>query len=129
MKNIFLLVLLVFSLSLYSQNEGVIKGNIIDLEANGEPLLFADVQVKNTYWATQTNFNGNFELSGIQVGEYVLVVNFLGYETLEVPVKVTEDQITRVDKGMMAKTLSMVELSEKNSKATTTAVASIEKEE
>ncbi|NHF60416.1 carboxypeptidase-like regulatory domain-containing protein [Flavobacteriaceae bacterium TP-CH-4] len=129
MQNIFLLVVLVFSLSLYSQNKGVIKGNIIDLEANGEPMLFANVQIKNTDWATQTNFNGNFELSGIEVGEYVLEVNFLGYETLEVPVNVTEDQITRVDKGMTAKTLSMVELTQKNSKAVTTAVASIEKEE
>ncbi len=49
-------------------------------------MLFAHVQIKNTPISVQTNFHGNFEITGIDPGNYTLLVSYLGYETIEIPI-------------------------------------------
>ncbi|NNE77150.1 MAG: carboxypeptidase-like regulatory domain-containing protein [Pricia sp.] len=107
MRNTFLLVALVSTFTLFSQNEGSIKGNIVDLEMNNEPVLFADVKLQDTDWKTQTNFNGNFELLGIEPGAYTLEVSFLGYETIRMPVEVKANSMIQIEKGLQAKLISL----------------------
>ncbi|WP_149274077.1 carboxypeptidase-like regulatory domain-containing protein [Pareuzebyella sediminis] len=112
MRNAIFLLILLCSLGLFSQNTGSIKGNIVDLEAAEEPLLFADVSLHNTSWKTKTNFNGNFELSDIPVGKYDLQISFLGYETRTVAVEIRAESSVRVEAGLQAKSLSLNEIDE-----------------
>ncbi len=126
MKNGILLMMLFLCGAIFAQSGGTIKGHIIDLQANGEPLLFATVHLKNSDTKTETNFNGNFELSGIIPGKYMLEVSFAGYEPLEVPVEIVENQITRVDRGMKAKAISLADIGEIVSVATELHVSSID---
>ena len=63
-------------------DENKIKGTIVD--ANGEPVVGANVMVKGTRQGTFTDADGQFELSA-PAGS-VLVCSSIGYETLEVPV-------------------------------------------
>ena len=100
-------LLLTVSFTCFSQNKGTIKGTITDAEMLGEPLLFAHVSLKSTTHAIQTNFHGNFEMSDVTPGDYTLFVQYPGYDSLEIPVSIEEDQITRIDQSMQAKKINL----------------------
>src|SRR5690606_13607686 len=59
-----------------------VSGTVSD--ANG-PLPGASVLVKGTTNGTQTDFDGNFTLNNIE-GTDVLVISYIGFKSLEVPV-------------------------------------------
>ncbi len=107
MKKVLLVVALLTCFGVFAQQNVSLKGTIVDLESANEPLLLADVQLKNTEWKAQTNFNGNFELVGVIPGTYTLRVSYLGYETKELVVEVTGNAIARLNVGMQAETLDL----------------------
>jgi hypothetical protein len=103
LKKIVFLLLVVGNVALMAaQRSGTISGSISDSEMQEEPLLFANVALKNTLWSTQTNFHGNFEFADVTPGEYTLVVNYLGYETLEMPIVVKAGEMTSIQEGLSA---------------------------
>ncbi|AKA35184.1 carboxypeptidase-like regulatory domain-containing protein [Flagellimonas lutaonensis] len=104
MKKIVFVLAMFSAIVLVAQEKGSISGKILDVEVNGEPLPFASVSLKNTLFKTQTNLHGNFELAGITPGTYTLVVRFLGYETVQLPIEVQKNQVIRISKGLRAKT-------------------------
>lgn len=130
MRSTLFLLALLCSLGLFSQNTGSIRGNIVDLEAHNEPLLFADVSLSDTDWKTKTNFNGNFELSDIPAGKYNLKISFLGYETQMVAVEITPQSSVRVEASLQAKSLSLHEIYKDNDALTKelSSMASTERE-
>lgn len=110
MKKLALVFSLLFTTLLFSQQAGSVVGTILDKEMNNEPLLFANVQLKNTSKSIQTNFHGNFEIHDIKAGDHILVVTYLGYETLEIPISIAEDKTTRVINELVAKKISLDEI-------------------
>tara|TARA_R110000868_G_scaffold82956_7_gene234033 strand:+ start:12370 stop:12732 length:363 start_codon:yes stop_codon:yes gene_type:complete len=90
-----------------SQNQGTITGTVSDIELDNEPLLFANVQLKNTSKIAQTNFHGNFEFTNVASGDYILVFSFLGYDTIEVPVVVKNNEITRANGELKTKVITL----------------------
>ncbi len=106
MRNLILMFFLVVSGSVFSQEYGILSGNVTDLSMYNEPLSFAEVSLKNTERATRTNFNGNFEFTDLAPGTYTLVVGFLGYEPMEVPVEVKANDVTMISQGLEAKTIA-----------------------
>lgn len=108
MGKILLSTILVLScFFVFSQDNGRVQGTITDAEIIGEPLLFAHVSLKSTTHSVQTNFHGHFELTDIAPGDYTLFVQYPGYESLEVPLSIKQDLITRVDESMQVRTLNM----------------------
>jgi hypothetical protein len=80
---VFLILLFISSgLSKASGIRGTVKSE------DGEPLAFTTIFVKQTGSGTTTNSNGSYEIS-LQPGEYEIVFQFLGYETLVKNVTVT----------------------------------------
>lgn len=128
MKKLALVFSLLSTTLLFSQQEGSVAGTILDKEMNNEPLLFANVQLKNTSKSFQTNFHGNFEIHDIKVGEYTLVVSYLGYETLEIPIRIEKDKTTRVIDELEAKKISLEEIAglQRKSEETTFSTANSE---
>ena len=110
MKNFALVFSLLFTALLFSQQQGAVMGTILDKEMNNEPMLFAHVQIKNTPISIQTNFHGNFEIQDINPGNYTLVVSYLGYETLEIPISIEENKITQVINELEAKKISLQDI-------------------
>jgi hypothetical protein len=110
MKNLFALSFLLISAVLFSQDKGALQGQITDLEMNGDPLLFANVSLKNTLLNEQTNLHGNFNISDIAPGSYTMVVSYLGYEDLEFQVLIEADKTTFVQKGLYAKRIDLESL-------------------
>jgi len=102
MKNILFIGLFLFSAGLFSQNLGGIRGNVSDISMNNEPLLMANVQVKGHEVNAQTNFNGNFEITNLTAGTHTLVISYLGYETIEVPVTINENAVSTIIANLSA---------------------------
>lgn len=100
MKNILFIGLFLFSTGLFSQNLGGVRGNVSDKTMNNEPLLLANVQIKDQETVTQTNFSGNFEISNLAIGNYTLIISYLGYETIEVPVTINENEVSYIDANL-----------------------------
>jgi len=110
MKQVFLFCLLLIATNVFSQ-EGSIKGKILDVEMNNEPLLFANIQIKDTNYVAQTNFHGNFEIANLTTGDYTLVISYPGYETIEMLVTVENGIETKINNGLKAKTINMQDVS------------------
>lgn len=87
MKRIIISIIL-FANLLMAQSElpkGEINGKVLDRETL-TPLVGVTVQVKNSTIGTSTDLNGNYTLSEITVGNYVLEFKYIGYE----PVIITD---------------------------------------
>ena len=83
----------------YAQNETIIRGIILNQLTN-KPLEFATVQLlhlpdSSVLQTTVTNNKGKFEFKTI-VAKYLLRYSFIGYETLQVPINLFNNQLLRV---------------------------------
>ncbi|MCF2658880.1 MAG: TonB-dependent receptor [bacterium] len=65
--------------------QGAIKGKILD--ENGEPIIGANVVEKGTTNGTITDLDGNYTLTVNNLKNAVLQVSYIGYNTVETPVK------------------------------------------
>ena len=81
--------------------KGTIKGTLTDKDMNDEPLPFANVIVKGSNVGTTTDENGKYELS-VPVGNQVITFSFLGYETIEVPVTIKQNEVLVLNKSLGA---------------------------
>jgi hypothetical protein len=106
-KIFFLVTVLICSFS-YGQETSSIRGKILDGELFNEPLLMANVSIENTSLSTHTNFNGNFEFDHLTPGSYTIVVQFLGYETIELPVTVALGEESAVLASLKSKSLKSI---------------------
>ncbi|MDX1328939.1 MAG: carboxypeptidase-like regulatory domain-containing protein, partial [Arenibacter sp.] len=85
LKSIFIGVFLFFPLLFFGQE--MVKGKITDKTSN-IPLMGVNVLVKGTTQGTISDFDGNFEISNINMGD-ILVFTSLGYHNKEVAVTST----------------------------------------
>ncbi|WP_421918326.1 TonB-dependent receptor [Marinifilum sp.] len=70
-----------------------LKGKVTDISGNALP--GATIAVKGTYLGTVTNSYGEYQFKNLKAGGYQLIISFLGYETEESLVFITES--TNVD--------------------------------
>lgn len=63
----------------------VIEGTVTDA-GTGEPIPGVTIMVKNSVLGRSTDFDGNFTIK-LPVAEATLVFSYIGYETVELPVK------------------------------------------
>lgn len=112
MRLLVLLFVFLFSLTFYSQSfkvdsffakpdeNGILKGLILDEDNNNEPLVFAEIIVKNSESKTETAMDGTFKFT-LKPGIYNLEVRFIGYKTIEINnVKVTPNNTTNIKQSL-----------------------------
>ncbi|TDT41821.1 TonB-dependent receptor [Maribacter spongiicola] len=86
-----------------AQDTGSIVGTLTDKELNNEPLPFANVLLKGTTKGTTSDFDGLYEISGIEPGTYTVTFSYLGYETVEIPnVEIIAGKVTTIDVPLSA---------------------------
>jgi len=86
--------------------DGKIEGVILDNETNNNPLLLADVTIKNTNFTTTTNIDGSFTFK-VKPGNYTLVISFIGYKTIEIEnVTVTSSKTTVFNQTLSAENIT-----------------------
>ncbi|HCE56174.1 MAG TPA: SusC/RagA family TonB-linked outer membrane protein, partial [Lutibacter sp.] len=79
-----IIILLLFNITLFAQNNFVLKGNVVAQNDNS-PIPGVSIVVKNTSKGASTDFDGNFQLD-VKTGD-VLQVSFMGYVTQNIIVK------------------------------------------
>ncbi|WP_149274571.1 TonB-dependent receptor [Pareuzebyella sediminis] len=80
-----------------------IAGRLTDKDYNNEPLAFANVIIKGTTKGTTSDFDGLYEIAGLEPGTYTVVFSYLGYETVEIPsVSVEAGKVTTINVPMSA---------------------------
>jgi hypothetical protein len=88
LKSIFTLAILVFSLTIFSQN--TISGKVVD--EKGKPVSGANVFIEGTYDGASSTETGNFSFTTTTTGSQTLVVSFLIYETSKTVIDVANFQ-------------------------------------
>ncbi len=69
----------------FISGQTTVKGRITDA-GTFEPVIFANVIFKGTSIGVQTDFDGNFTLSGT-TGSDSIIISFIGYETRTIGIK------------------------------------------
>ena len=96
----------------FSQNNAKVVGLISDADINNEPMPFVNVMVKGTTNGKSTDMDGKFELN-VTPGNHILVISFVGYETVEVPFVTQANETTTINKaiasGLNSPTLKIIE--------------------
>ncbi|MBN2681579.1 MAG: carboxypeptidase-like regulatory domain-containing protein [Bacteroidales bacterium] len=87
MKRLFISILL--SIFYFSVNAEYVKGKVTD--QGGNALLFASVYVKNSVYGVATDTKGEYFLE-LKTGNYILVFSYLGFETVEKSIKITNNK-------------------------------------
>ena len=99
MKFKFLFIALMFCILGFSQNKGKVAGLITDADVNNEAMPFVNIMIKGTTIGSATDMDGKYELSVVP-GNHILVVSFVGYETVEIPFEVKANQTTTINKAI-----------------------------
>lgn len=91
------LVLVFFAgTSIVAGATGKIVGVVKDAQT-GEPLPGANVFLQGTALGAASNLKGEYLIPAVPVGDHMLVVSYIGYKKVTVPINVAADQITRLD--------------------------------
>jgi iron complex outermembrane receptor protein len=67
-----------------------IIGKISDLET-GEPMANAHIHIENTFITTISSTSGEFRLSGLKTGDYLIEISYIGYETFSTDINFRRD--------------------------------------
>ncbi|MGS2741285.1 TonB-dependent siderophore receptor [Sinomicrobium sp. M5D2P17] len=92
---LFFIAFLSFSATTLAQT-GTIKGTIVSL--NNSPIEYVTITVgKNgTAKGTLTDNKGNYEISGVQAGAYILKASSVGFKTSETRIVVRSNEVTTI---------------------------------
>ncbi|MFT6802976.1 MAG: hypothetical protein ACJA2N_002169, partial [Salibacteraceae bacterium] len=89
-KSFFILLLGVFSVLTSFAQETIIKGSVLD-GTTGEPIPDVTITIEETGQVVRTDANGEFQFPGIiPLGEQVLKIEKIDYETKRYPIVVNE---------------------------------------
>lgn len=96
-KNLICLLLISFLLpvALFAGNYGSIKGKVVDSE--GKSVVGASVRIEGTRLGGFVKADGKYAVSNISPGSYKVRFTSVGYQTTEVTVKISSDEVTDVN--------------------------------
>ena len=76
----------------FAQQGGILRGFVYEKE-NGEPVLYTNVYLFKTTYGATTDENGFFTITKIPPGDYILMVTFVGFDTLRMPVTIRKNDL------------------------------------
>lgn len=104
-----LVSIIIFNVASYAQN-GIIRGFVYEKES-GEPALYTNVYLYKTTFGATTDQNGFFTISKIPPGEYTLMVTYIGFDTLRIPVTVQKNDLFTKKLYLNKSTFELMEVS------------------
>ena len=98
-----------------SSDKGKIEGKVVNKEEKA-PVEFANILIMNPADSSMvtgglTDMNGEFQIKDVPIGEYYVVINFIGYEKKMISGISVNRQNSSVDLGNIDLKLSAIELS------------------
>ncbi|MEI7726743.1 MAG: TonB-dependent receptor [Bacteroidota bacterium] len=95
-KQLFYLAFLVSLFQLFHSHvlaqTGSIRGFVYEQET-GEPVLFTNVYLYKTSIGAPTDANGYFAITKIPPGQYFLMVTYVGFDTLKIPITIKNNDL------------------------------------
>lgn len=85
-------LIFVLPLAALAQQKGTVRGFVYEKET-GEPVLFTPIFLKGTQLGSLTDVNGFYSISDVPAGNYELMINSIGYDTLVIPVTIPAGQV------------------------------------
>ena len=99
MKKLVLSLLFLFqAVFVMAQNQSTVKGKVVDSKSQS-PLGSVKVMIQSNEQFVTTNSLGAFQISGISVGNQILVISVDGYNTQNFPIEVAANQT--LDVGLL----------------------------
>lgn len=99
MKKLVLSLLFLFqAVFVMAQNQSTVKGKVVDSKSQS-PLGSVKVMIQSNEQFVTTNSLGEFQISGISVGNQILVISVDGYNTQNFPIEVAANQT--LDVGLL----------------------------
>ncbi len=89
---IFILFIILGISSHTNAQYATIRGSVYE-KASGQPILYTNVYLKGTTYGGVTDVNGYFTISKIPSGKYTLMVSYIGFDTLKIPLQLKSNQI------------------------------------
>ncbi len=110
-----LFVLLMLLLTTFSSTHalaqfGSLKGFVYEKET-GEPVLFTNVYFYKTSIGAPTDANGYFAITRIPPGDYTLMVTYIGFDTLMMPVTIKAGELQSKKLYLTKSTVQLDEIS------------------
>jgi len=96
----------------FAQATATIRGTVFD-KKTGEPVLYAQVFLKDTKFGVQSDINGFYSLTRIPAGTYTLLTNYIGYKqsTIEITVKAGQIMTKNLYIEEVGQTYGVIEIS------------------
>ena len=92
MRKLVLSLLFLFqAVFVMAQNQSTVKGKVVDSKSQS-PLGSVKVMIQSNEQFVTTNSLGEFKISGISVGNQILVISVEGYNTQNFPIEVVANQ-------------------------------------
>lgn len=95
-KNLFrcTIALIISTLCLFGHAQnGTVKGFVYD-NNTGEPISYCVVQLQGTTHGALTEKSGAFVISKVPNGDYTLIINYLGFDSIQEPIQIKDNVIT-----------------------------------
>jgi outer membrane receptor protein involved in Fe transport len=105
-KTILIIPILFFQLFCISQNTGTLEGKVIN-EEDGLGIPSVNIIIKETLLGSATGLHGGFTINNIPKGKYIVLISFLGFETVEKSVTIGSSEITRIEINMKPSSLRL----------------------
>lgn len=100
-----LAAILFFSLQGFSQDAGTVKGIVADAEGN--PLIGANVYLEGTPLGSSTDTDGAFLIMNVPPGDYTIAANYVSYKDQSTPVSVSAGESVTVNFTMESDVLDL----------------------
>lgn len=110
MRHLIFIAVFMFATLSFAQGTGVIVGKVLDKELNDDPLVFANVSVKETSSEVVTDMTGLFVIEHLEAGDYTLIFSFAGYESQEMKVSLKPLVPVDIKVSLAASSISLEEL-------------------
>jgi len=92
-----------------AQTHGTIRGRVSDAKTN-EGLPSVNIKIKGTYYGAATDIDGNYVISNVNPGTYILEFSIIGFKTVQrTDVQVQAGQTLVIDQPMEETVLSIGE--------------------
>ena len=71
-------------------------GDVVD-KHSGEHLPFINIQLKGTSIGTTTDETGHYFLKNLPVGEFILQISCVGYDSQEIPIEIVQNTTQEIN--------------------------------
>ncbi len=103
MKNIYSTLFLVLgsSLFIFCNAQGILKGKVTD--SAGVAVEAASISIENSKLIAVTDSKGNYKIEKIPAGTYSVVVQLVGYNSMEEKASITDNKTTELNFNLLQK--------------------------